>query len=160
MRMKRLYERLRYSMLGNVMSVLVLLSFFFAAYAVLALIIANGEALGGLGMLLIVLYILGLHMVRLLANYHKIRRYQRAVYGIGAEKAQKAPGAGRPGPEARIPQPRLDCCPDERAVSRLDRCPDEKAMRRMERAREKEERALERARVKAERRERKENMKW
>ena len=160
MRMKRFYERLRYSMLGNLIVVLGLIAVFYLGHFVLFWLVANARKLKGLSGLLFLLYFAGLCLVNYLLNYFKTRRYQRAVYGIGAENEENAPAAKSLAPDARSPQPRLERRLTEKAAPRPDRYPDEKALRRMERAREKKERALKRARTKAERREQKENMRW
>lgn len=148
MRMRRIYERLRYSMIGNLIMILGLIAFIYLGYLVLFWLIESADKLNGWFGLAFVLYLVGLNLVHFLANYHKTRRYQRTVYGIGPTKMINSPAERRLDPDARCPQPRLE------------RLPDEKALRRMERAREKAERSLERDRARAERRERKENAKW
>ncbi len=148
MKMRRFRERLRYSMIGNLLVTLGLIACFYLGYLVFILIVGNAAVLKGFFWPAVLLFFCSLYLIYLLANYHKTKRYQRAVYGIGNEKKRAPAAARKPEPEAHD------------AILTMAGQPDEKALRRMERKREKAERSMERERAKAERREEKRNAKW
>lgn len=141
MRMRRFRERLRYSIIGNLLVTLGLIACAYPGYVVFFFIVEHASVFKGFFWLILLLFFCALYGIYFLVNAYKSKRDQRAVYGLGDEK-KRAPAAAH-----------------DAILTMADR-PDEKALRRMERKREKEERRMGRERARAERREEKRKAKW